>query len=488
MHKRSRWLLPSAIFLLLAVDCFAGQIKAYIAPFTVTGTANRDELKLTLQNLLMSRLSNDSVMAIESAEIADISVKGSYIAFGKVFSIDAVAKSREGKVLIRAFEQGESQEELLQAVGKLAKTLVTGIEKNYIQHEVIQATAAVAPGVEPVAPPKDIVRVETVKNPAGSAWISQKLEGELTGVAIGRNLGNNEREVFISGSRSLKYYRMGKELTLLAEVTLPGYQKILGIDSADLDKDGVPEIYLTVMSNDDLASEVWSPEGTSLKKIAGKLPYYFRAFTFQGKSRQIYAQQMSRTADYYGDLYEVTKKGSVFDIANPLKVPRGANIFNTGMITTKEGKNCFVVLNQDRYLLVFDEKGAELWRSSDKYGGSENFITKEDLQDIRLTGSPLRKIFLEQRITISKDGEVIVPKNDGFFIVGNSRSFTKNSLFAFTWNGLMLDELWHTKPSQNYLSDYVYDEEQKQLLLLEVVKKEGLYDKGASALSIKRVE
>jgi len=52
----------------------------------------------------------------------------------------------------------------------------------------------------------------------------------------------------------------------------------------------------------------------------------------------------------------------------------------------------------------------------------------------------------------------------------------------------MLDELWHTKQSQNYLADYSYDEGTKELVMLEVVKKAGLLDKGASALLIKRVE
>ena len=208
----------------------------------------------------------------------------------------------------------------------------------------------------------------------------------------------------------------------------------------------------------------------------------------QGQEKKIYAQQTARDSDFFGDLYEVKKKGTLFGISDPLKLPRYANIFNTATFLNKEGKRLFAVLKQDGYLLVFDETGKNLWESSDKYGGSESFFTREDLANMHVTGAPRRKIFLEQRITVTKGGEIIVPKNDGFFVIGNNRSYSKNSVFAFAWNGVALDELWHTKQSQNYLADYRYDEATKELLMLEVVKKAGIIEKGASALFIKKVE
>lgn len=474
--------------LLAAVDCFAGQLKAYVAPFAVTGAAAGNDLKATLQNLLMSRLSSGSIIAVDSAETADIAIKGSYVAFGKVFSIDTVATSRDGKVLVRAFEQGESQEEVLPAVGRLAKTLAGSIEKSYLQTAAPAPAPLVPKTAESSAAPRDIIRASTGTTQAGSGWISQKLEGELSGMALGRALAAGERELFLTGGHSLYYYRLGKELVPLAQITLPVHEKILGIDVADLDGDNQSEIYLTVMSGEDLASQVWAADGSALKKTAEKLPYFFRAFTMQGDGRKLFAQQMGREDDYYGGLYEVVRKGAGFDFVNPLPLPRIANIYNTAIMKSRDGSRNFVVLNPDGYLLVFDAKGKELWRSSDKYGGSENFFAREDPLGMKTTGAAQRKIFLEQRIAITKNGEIIVAKNDGFFVIGNSRSYSKNSIFAFSWNGVMLDELWHTKVSQNYLADYQYDEGQKELLLLEVVKKEGLTENGASAVSIKRVE
>jgi hypothetical protein len=89
---------------------------------------------------------------------------------------------------------------------------------------------------------------------------------------------------------------------------------------------------------------------------------------------------------------------------------------------------------------------------------------------------------------VTRDGDIVVPKNDGFWVVGNSRSFTKNSVYDFVWNGAVLEERWHTKPSQNYLADYFYDEARKELVVLEVIKKAGMIEKGASAISAKRIQ
>jgi len=496
MQKTIRCLFLIAILLLAAGTGHAGQIKAYVAQFTVTGTSNSAELKNTLQNLLLSRLSNDAVLAVESPDGADISIKGSYIAFGKVFSIDAVAKSSSGAVLVRAFEQGESQEEVLQAVSKVAKTLLSGIEKNSgnIAAQLPKAAPAAALIVSaalPVAksePQSDIVRVATVAELAASGWISQKLPGELVGIALGRTLASGEREVFIAGIHSVQYFLQGKELKLQSEITLPVYQQLLGIDTADLDSDGIPELYLTVINGDELVSEVWVPEGASLKKLGEKLPYFFRAISVQGQEQKMYAQQSALNNDYYGDLYEVKKKGNLFGISNPVTLPRFSNIFNTAIFLDKDGKRRFLVLKNDGYLLVYDEAGKNLWESSDKFGGSESFFTREDLSAMQVSGSPRRKIFLQQRITVASNGVVIVPKNDGFFVIGDNRAYSKNSVFAFAWNGVMLDELWHTKQGQSYLADYRFDEKSKELLLLEVVKKAGIVDKGASALFIKKVE
>jgi len=81
-----------------------------------------------------------------------------------------------------------------------------------------------------------------------------------------------------------------------------------------------------------------------------------------------------------------------------------------------------------------------------------------------------------------------VPQNSSDWAVGKVRSYRKSTVCSLGWNGSSLEEKWHTRESQNYLADFSFDQEKKELILLQVVKKEGIFSKGASAVAIKKVE
>ena len=88
----------------------AAQLRTYVAEFKVTGTSGKDELRNALQAMLASRLSGDRITVVETAQQAEVTISGSYVAFGKVFSLDAVAKDVTGRVICRSFEQGDTQD------------------------------------------------------------------------------------------------------------------------------------------------------------------------------------------------------------------------------------------------------------------------------------------------------------------------------------------------------------------------------------------
>jgi len=485
-----------AVFALLSLlfpvtFAHAAKLKINVTEFKVTGSPGRDDLKSTLQSLLASRLESDSVQIVESGEASDLTVTGTYITLGKVFSLDARITDSSGKVLGRAFEQGESNDEIIPAITKLSQKIDAVIVKS-------GSSLANAPPPETVRTKPmtskqseaDIIKPEAATTKViDSGMIGQRLEGVIVGVAEVPGENSGERQLVAALSHEIRLYGQGKELKLLNSLKDFGEnEKIVAIDTADLDGDGISELYVTIFHGEELSSRVYLIENGGFRRIAVSLPYFFRAMSLKGGTKKVYAQEMGREDDYYGGLYEVVKNGNSFKYDNQLKLPRFANIFNCNQISDQKGESFFIVIHPDNYLIVYDSKGEILWKGSDKYGGSENFFLRDNSQNERVTGSKFRRSFLEQRITVTRSGEIIIPKNEGFFVLGDSRSFTKNSIYAFKWNGASLDELWHTKLSQNYLSDYLYDEAKKELLLAEVVKKEGMIDKGASAISIKRVE
>jgi hypothetical protein len=95
---------------------------------------------------------------------------------------------------------------------------------------------------------------------------------------------------------------------------------------------------------------------------------------------------------------------------------------------------------------------------------------------------------MNQRIQVTTKGEVLVGKNDGFWVMGDARTFKKGAVFNMIWNGSSLDEKWHTRDTQNYMPDYYFDEGRNELIILQTVQRPGIFDRGASSLTIKKVE
>lgn len=505
MFKR---LLLVMALLCCALPAMAAPVSTYVAEFKITGAPGKDDLRQALQSLLASRLSGDSVRLVGANDAPELTVIGTYITFGKVFSLDARIVSNSGKLVGKAFEQGESADDVIPAVGRLADKLNGEIAKvTGVTPGAADASRTAAPKGGQPAPPMsvtpshgavdpqkagsegDIIRPEGLAKAGESGMIGQRLEGVIIGIAPLKGGAKGRRELVVALEKELRLYGQDSGLQLLGvEKSFHGNEKIIAVDVADLDGDGVEELYVTMLQGDALASRVFTIEKGKFRLIASDLPYFFRGMAAGDGERRIYAQQMGLGEDFYGEIYELVKKGTGFETANPAKLPRFGNIYNVNRLKLKDGRTLFVALHPDGYLTVYDEKGENIWKGSDKFGGSEAYFTREDAQNMRITGSRDRKVFLEQRLTVTRDGHIVVPKNEGTFVIGDSRSFNKNSMYAFAWNGAVLEELWRTKQSQNYLSDYLYDEDRKELVIVEVVKKAGIIDKGASAISVKRVE
>lgn len=459
-------LLLTCAFLLPSMAS-AAQIRAYVAQFAVT-PQDAGSLKSTLQTLLSSRMASEAITPVSSASEADVVITGSYTQFGKVFSLDAVAKLGSGSTLATVFEQGENQDDLIPALGRMSVKLKTEMLLRYVQPPAAKSQ------LQPSQPAGPKVR---------PAWISQRIVGAQAALAPGLARAEG-KEFFVAESHALRLYRQEKNLKLLAEVKFPQQEKVIAIDSAGPDQNGNPRVYVTIMSGDTPASQIFCFEDAKLKPVATNLPYLFRAIALNGAKSRIYAQQMGVSEDFFGDLFEVSETGSKIELKNPIKLPRYANIFNYNRISGPDGTNYTTVLSTGGYLIVYTEAGEEIWRSTEKFGGSETYFLRESGTGTREPDEKIKWRFIDQRITVTGDGEVIVPQNEGFFVLGNSRSYSKHTLVGFSWNGSSLEERWRTKLNQNYLADYFLDAQTGEMVLLEVVQKEGIFGKGGSAVRV----
>jgi hypothetical protein len=354
----------------------------------------------------------------------------------------------------------------------LAKTLSDGIDKNFASLEALIPVEMVKP----------------VRTVSATGQLIHNLAGALSGLAVGRTFPNGERELFVVGPQVLRYYRQGAELKLLAEIPYKTYENILAVDT-DIQENGrSSEVYVTVMNGENLISQVWTADGVSLKQAVGSLPYYFRSVKSADGKKKIYAQQISGLADFSGEVSELVKSGESYLLKNSIKLPKDGYLYNFGLLADRKGVINPIIADRSGYLRVYNQKGDELWKSSDEYSGSETGFKRSD-RDSLSSVNGYRQVYLDQRIVVKKDGELLVPKNSASWYMLSKHTYSNNSLYCFVWDGSDLQEKWHTKQSDFYLADFAYDDNSKELLTLEVVtKEEGVFDKGASRLVIRKID
>src|SRR6185369_4367141 len=137
------------------------------------------------------------------------------------------------------------------------------------------------------------------------------------------------------------------------------------------------------------------------------------------------------------------------------------------------GADKLAIMDEDGYLTIHAADGSELWKSSDKYGGSETYFNYETVAQQRPKGDNYHRNFLEQRILALPDGIIIIPRNEGTLSIGNNRSYNKHALYGLQWSGAIFRETWHTRQTPSYLADYAYDAATGEVVLLEVIQKAG---------------
>jgi hypothetical protein len=510
-------LLIALMLLLHTLPAIAADpLRVYVGEFNAVGVQAKDDTRTALQSLLASRLSTDKLLSVATAKEAEVLVSGTYISIGKQYNIDAVVKSAGGQTVTRTFVQGEGgQDALFAAVGTLAQKLSADLEGKLVANllprmalvpiaapavvtavpkagspDILRSGAGADGGSIQRIPQGDVVRPQAFYRGAPKQGEIKRLDGMFNLLALGPIDTNGKRLIFMAQNQSVVLLREGEGRPLTG-FGLAANQKIVGLDFVDTDGKSTPELYVSIIASGEVESQVWELKNNKLLKVADRIPYFLRAIALAGGKTKLYAQEQGRVPEqFYGDVYEVTRTGNKIVKKNKISMPRYGNVFSFNQFKQENGELLTVVYHPDNYLVVYDKDQKELWRSNDSFGGSELFYkidsagTAKDLADRDIW------FFRNQPIQVTSKQEIIVGKNDGFFVIGNARMYKKGAVYSLYWNGAALEEVWRTKDTQNYMPDFWFDEAKSELLLLQLTQREDVLTraKGATALQIKKVE
>lgn len=319
-------------------------------------------------------------------------------------------------------------------------------------------------------------------------WYSPELPGEPAGLVVGDFDGDGRQETAIAFPDSLVISRVtGSDIQTLSTIPLGKALKVIAVDSADLTGDGRPELYLTAVNGQALASLVVEWQGGSYQITIQKIAMFFRSVDLPGEGPVLLGQVMgSDREDFNGPVFRVERVGQELRKGAALALPPLVNLYGFVPFVADGSRTLFASLNINSDLQVHDLSGEILWKSGDQFGGREAFIARPDTDVVR--DQVTRSLFLKANLKLGSKGEILVPRNEGTRLFGNYRKFESSDLKALAWDGRGLKELWHTRPQSGYLSDFtvadVDNDGTPELAMSVLFSHEGVKSKARSGLVV----
>lgn len=497
------------------------QIKIVVLPWKINSAEKIDYVRDALYDMISSRMAvektlvilkesdvknifsryekekiNDDILKKVGRELgADYVLYGSITYISETLSLDAKVMSiKREEPFIQSTSQGKGLESLIPIVSQLALDLNAKIlEKEGL--EVTVAGFGAAPTYVGGFTKKDEKKAEAAdefiittrdKTKEKPLWKSHTFAGNLKKIDIGDVDGDGRNEVVLVDDHNLYIYRVrGQLMDIVREFKGKVYEDNYSVDVADLNGNGIPEIYVSRITNKRIDSYVVEYQKGEFVKIAENLPWFFKT-TASEEGVILMGQKLAGDGAFFRDIkYLMWKEKKIAEQSN-IDMPEGLNIYNSAKISLSEGKSEDVVAYTDRdYLILYrkgnDGKWQDIWTSKEYFGGSLNRIESAAYQGgVVKPVEAMEFVDLKSRILygdMDGDGnmEIVVTKNEPGTLSRYFKridSYKNGEIVNLSWEKGGFEENWKTKRIDGYIADFIikdFDNDgQKELVILVV--------------------
>jgi TolB-like protein len=537
------WLIGLALILIIVgtgLPAFAKPLQVAIVPFKMNAEKDLSFLKDGIVDMLSSRLFWEGKVniinrqAVEKASAtvgeplndtkarklgtglgADYVLFGSLTVFGNSVSIDAkMVDVSNKKETLTFFNQSQGMDQVIPSINLFASDIN---EKEFGRvMETRPSAQAVGPSSAKIAQAQQDARAHPDKllsggfsgpetsvgqntlNPAFIAtpgaqggsegrqvfWKSPNFKFLINGLAIGDVDGDGKIETVMARPRSVNIYRMeNNRFYKVLELPENSSGSIIGVDVADINGNGIPEIFVTGLNAlyNAVSSFVLEYNGQNYNEIVRDSHYYFRVVDLPARGSILFGQrQLSASDPFSSAIFEMTWHGSDYEPGNQILPPGRANLmgFAFGNVLN-DGQDLALAYDSSDHIQIFNAAGKKEWRSGEPYGGSMLHL----VMPLSSPGDPGDLAYLPMRIRVldidaNGKNEVIAAKNSE--ITGRHlarfRHFSDFQIEALSWNGLGLVTAWKTQKSSGRISDFAigdFDNDGQDELIAAVILKEG---------------
>jgi TolB-like protein len=499
-------------FVLISNGSAAEPAKVLILPFTIHSDKDLSFLQKGVEDMLATRLAlKDQVVVIEGSALvlepekipeeidADAAVKlaedsqadyvlfGSLTVLGDTISTDAKFFDVNQKQPVLTFsELGDTTGQVISHINLLAgriKEEAFGRKTLSSQPAPPQKTQTTESGSFGREHPEKLLdrasgegsilseEVSEAGEPTALLWKTRNFKTEINGMALGDVDGDQNNEVVFIGNNIIFIYRYAdRRFEKIAEIQGEWQNTYIGVDLADINANGISEIFVTSLSEQNRArSFVLEWNGTEFKTVAEGENWHFRVIKVPDRGGPILlGQKGGFDRVFAGGIYELIWDNVRYVPADKQRLPRGMNVYGlTYGDVFNDGRQAVLAIRNSGTLSILDESGNEEWTSSEAYGGSDIYLLAPD--DMRAAKKSGRRtdptagkgIYLQQRLFITdldndKKKEVIVVKNHDAArgLLERYRNYNGGEFSALFWDDVGLRTRWKTRKFSGYVSDY----------------------------------
>lgn len=309
------------------------------------------------------------------------------------------------------------------------------------------------------------------------------------------NLGSKKNEILLADEERLDVYNFLSDKIEYSGKIDEKFNKIIGIDCSDVDKNGSDEIFITISDGGKgIKSYIYIQDKGKFILLKDNFPFVIRTVLLNGEKKAV-IQRLTRDGKFMGRINFLEFNG---EYVKGSDIPDTTNFsiygFGLGDVNA-DGIIDILRVNEKSNLEIYS-KGKKIYESVDKYGDStfyfimkqrvlvENVTNKESENRLEELKS---RVYLNDRIFVDKSGKIWtgkVVKSEN--IIPTFEKYFNKITTVSRFTGNMLKTEWSSGDMGVNVADfYIFEDSGKTYVLnLKNNKGVGFWSKSSSELVI----